>query len=90
MKIKSVAAIEGYTQLVAKDPYLTSFVKVDEVHGRIRVNIWTNEKNETLTVGTCLTHPKQGKTQLFRKHCSIAEALELLRHPRKHTGKGYR
>lgn len=42
------------------------------------------------TLGTALDHPIQGKTQLFRRNCSDEELIEILRDPRKHTGKGYK
>ena len=43
----------------------------------------------TGTVGTCLEHPKQGKTQLFRRNVSMSVLRQLLRTPRLHTGEGY-
>lgn len=43
----------------------------------------------TRTVGTCLEHPRQGRTQLFRRGVSDALLEEILRDPRVHTPKGY-
>ena len=43
----------------------------------------------TRTVGTCLEHPRQGRTQLFRRGVSDALLKEILRDPRVHTPKGY-
>ena len=35
-------------------------------------------------------HPKQGKTQLFRRNCTEKEVKQILKNPRTHTGKGYK
>lgn len=51
----------------------------------MRLNIYTT----TMTVGTCLNHPKKGKTQLFRKNVSMDELEEIYKNPRVHTNKGY-
>jgi len=50
-----------------------------------RINVyWT-----TGTVGTCIEHPRQGKTQLFRRNVNLATLREIFRDPRIHTGQGY-
>ena len=50
-----------------------------------RINVyWT-----TGTVGTCLNHPRQGKTQLFRRKVDVTLLREIFRDPRVHTGSGY-
>ncbi len=64
---------------------LISFTKTDEKKQVIRLNVYYT----TQTVGTALSHPYKGKTQLFRKDVSIKELEELFKNPRKHTGKGY-
>jgi len=51
----------------------------------VRLNIYTS----TMTVGTCLNHPKKGKTQLFRKNVTQAELTAIYKKPRVHTNKGY-
>jgi hypothetical protein len=43
----------------------------------------------TGVIGSYLHHPRQGKTQLFRKECDDDTALKIFRNPREHTGKGY-
>lgn len=43
----------------------------------------------TGVIGSYLKHPKQGKTQLFRKECSDEEVAKVFVDPRSHTGKGY-
>ena len=51
----------------------------------IRLNFWLS----TGTVGSYLDHPRQGKTQLFRRQISMSEASDIFSNPRQHTGKGY-
>ena len=51
----------------------------------IRLNFWLS----TGTVGSYLDHPRQGKTQLFRRQVSMSEASDIFSNPRQHTGKGY-
>jgi hypothetical protein len=43
----------------------------------------------TGTVGTCITHPSQGSTQLFRRNVALDLLKQLMRQPRVHTGAGY-
>lgn len=63
---------------------LMSFTKqLDE--SRARVNVYLT----TMTVGTCIMHPKHGKTQLFRRGVGYKELLKIFQNPRVHTGKGY-
>jgi len=50
-----------------------------------RINIYIT----TMTVGTCMDHPKKGKTQLFRKYVNDKELENIFKCPRLHTGKGY-
>ena len=53
--------------------------------GLNRINVyWT-----TGTVATCIVHPRQGPTQLFRRNMSLPGLRELMREPRTHTGAGY-
>jgi hypothetical protein len=51
----------------------------------VRMNIYYS----TMTVATCLNHPKKGKTQLFRKRVSMGLIEGLFYNPRLHTKKGY-
>ena len=51
----------------------------------VRLNFWLS----TGTVGSYLEHPRQGKTQLFRRNVDMREAREIFENPRKHTGRGY-
>ena len=50
-----------------------------------RINVYYT----TGTVGTCVDHPRQGRTQLFRRDVDMALLRELMRDPRLHTGTGY-
>ena len=52
----------------------------------MQLNIWCT----TGTVGSYLTHPRQGKRQLFRREVDSWGDLDgLFRNPRVHTGDGY-
>lgn len=53
--------------------------------GQTRINVYLT----TMTVATCLKHPKKGPTQLFRKKVTAQMLDEIFAYPRKHTGKGY-
>lgn len=79
---------KGIVEIESKDPYMRSFLVPSDL-GNCRVNVWRNDKNSRFTVGTALEHPTKGKTQLFRKGLTEKEVMELLKHPRRHTGKGY-
>ena len=50
-----------------------------------RINVYYT----TGTVGTCINHPRQGRTQLFRRGVSLSMLPEIFRDPRIHTGTGY-
>lgn len=50
-----------------------------------RINVYYSK----MTVATCINHPKQGNTQLFRKCVTFDELVEIFSKPRVHTGKGY-
>lgn len=49
--------------------------------GHQQINVWTS----TGTVGTYLNHPKQGKTQLFRRGVSRKLLTKIFTNPRVHT-----
>lgn len=79
--IDTVARQHGY---VCFD-YQEKIGMVSYSDGATRINIYLTK----MTVATCLNHPKQGPTQLFRRNVNIKELHEIFRYPRKHTGKGY-
>lgn len=59
---------------------MVSFTK-----NRMRINVY----HSRMTVGTCIDHPKKGKTQLFRKLVSKNLLNKIFEYPRTHTGAGY-
>lgn len=83
--IFALATENGWDPIEVKDPTMVSFLKF--MNGaRARINVWFT----TMTVGTYLEHPKQGKTQLFRRRVTEKELKLIFKNPRAHTGKGYR
>jgi hypothetical protein len=61
--------------------------KEDRNGDTMQLNVWCT----TGTVGSYLNHPRQGKTQLFRRNISSHGKLrKLLKKPRAHTNVGYR
>jgi len=57
-----------------------SFTRMDT-----RVNVYYT----TRTVGTCVHHPQQGKTQLFRRDVNLHMLNAIFADPRVHTDRGY-
>jgi len=53
--------------------------------GKERINIYLT----TMSVETTINHQK-GRNQMYRKDLNYKQVVDLLRNPRKHTGKGYR
>ena len=64
---------------------MISFAATDQKPPPTRINVYYT----TGTVGTCLDHPRQGKTQLFRRNVDLSLLAQLFRDPRLHTGTGY-
>ena len=52
---------------------------------RYEMHVWCT----TGTIATFLDHPRQGKTQLFRRNLDMAGLRKVLNNPRAHTGDGY-
>jgi len=52
----------------------------------VRINVYYT----TGTVGTCIDHPHQGKTQLFRRCVTVQILKQIFDNPRIHTDKGYK
>lgn len=71
-----------------KKSTMLSFFKEDQNNAKdvIRINVYYTRR----TVGTCLNHPTQGKTQLFRRNVNWEEMEKLFINPRTHTRKGYK
>jgi hypothetical protein len=79
------ASIEGVEEISFNPTSrLISFQKASDEEARINVYYTTR------TVGTALDHPRQSKTQLFRRECSPSEVIEIMKNPRVHTGRGYK
>ena len=81
-QIRFMANKLGWEEIALQEPNkLISFAKDDT-----RINIYYS----TMTVGTCLNHPKLGKTQLFRRNVSMRLLEIIFNNPRVHTTCGYR
>jgi len=79
--IASLADVEGWRQIDHQPKIkMVSFKK-----GKARINVYYT----TMTVGTCIDHPKKGKTQLFRRNVSMETLTKIFRNPRIHTQRGY-
>lgn len=78
--VRNVATSRGWTEIPSTDPTMLSFTRNGD-----RINVWYTKA----TVGTYITHPKQGKTQLFRRDVSLVMLARILNYPRVHTGRGY-
>lgn len=63
------------------DTYQLDFIKGDE-----RITIYLSK----MTVGTVVIHPKQGRTQLFRKGVGYKLLEQLFKNPRYHSDRGYK
>jgi hypothetical protein len=83
--VRSLAAFDNYKEIQHNS---TSRVIIfRNPSGSTQVNVYYT----TGTVGTCLNHPKQGKTQLFRRGVVNLDMLaEIFQNPRIHTGVGYK
>ena len=76
------AARAGLEELAVNEASrLVSFVTAEGV----KIHVYYTSR----TVATCLTHPQQGKTQLFRRDVDLELLKQLFRNPRQHTGRGY-
>jgi len=43
----------------------------------------------TCTIKTSINHPRQGKTQMFRRDVDLELYKKICKNPRAHTSKGY-
>lgn len=80
-KIDELATKNGYATI----DYQENIGLVSYSKDGVRVNVYLT----TMTVGTCLIHPKKKATQLFRKNVDLKALEEIFINPRVHTGKGY-
>jgi hypothetical protein len=81
-KIEELANANNYFRL----DYQDNIGMVSYSNGAVRTNIYLSK----MTVSTGLNHPKQGKTQMFRKNVTLVELAKIFENPRVHTNKGYK
>lgn len=82
-KVRGIAKSNGWSEIDHQENIgMISFSR----NGDERVNIYYTKG----TVGTCVNHPKQGRTQLFRRNVSLELLTGIFRKPRIHTRKGYK
>jgi hypothetical protein len=89
--IKKIAKENGWTKIKTINAGMYSFKKFLEC-GSARINIFYTKKSiikTKFTVATAINHPKQGKTQLFRRNVEIDLLEKIFINPRIHTKKGY-
>ena len=83
--VRGVAtAIEGVSEIDFNER--SRVISFRSAPDGVRINVYYT----TRTIGTCLSHPSQGATQLFRRDCTNEELVHILENPRDHTGKGYK
>ena len=96
--------LDNFSKVINTPSHLNSMISIGESHGwkvidwqsnigllsfekdKMRINVYITK----MTVGVCLNHPKQGKTQLYRKNVSMKLLNTIFENPRVHTGKGYK
>ena len=81
-RLDAIATSNGYSKL---DATSSTAPMASYRRGACRLNFWLT----TGTVGSYLDHPRQGKTQLFRRDIGMEEAEAIFQNPRIHTGRGY-
>jgi len=87
-EVKEIAKKEKWEPIEGvSDPYMVSFSRSFQGHPA-RINVWIGKRG--ITVGTYINHPKQGKTQLFRRHVTKKLMKKLFKNPREHTSHGYK
>lgn len=80
-KVKKISEEKGWRFIEFQENIgMASFTK-----NQNRINIYLTK----MTVGSCIKHPKKGKTQLFRKNCTLKDIQDIFKNPRVHTGFGY-
>jgi hypothetical protein len=83
--IRSIATSHDYEEIS-----LNETSRVISFRGGPKKSTRINVYYTTGTVGTCLNHPKRGKTQLFRRNITTLDLLtKIFAEPRVHTGDGY-
>lgn len=87
-EIRQIAKASGLREIFYnEESRVVSFVPArGNTNPLTRLNVYFT----TMTVGTCIDHPFQGKTQLFRRNVTLEQLKEIALDPRIHTGQGYR
>lgn len=82
LTIRGIAEQHGWNFVKEyREPPMLSFVKDNS-----RINVFYN----SMTVATVINHPKQGRTQLFRRKVNNDLLKQIFKNPRVHTPKGYK
>lgn len=85
-KVRQCATDFDWTEVDYQDKIgMVSFKKLIK-NNPVRINVYLT----TGTVATALSHPKYGKTQMFRKLVPYSMLCQIFKNPRLHTDKGYR
>ena len=81
--VRRSAARAGWSEIYFNATSKVVSFKKDSYSARINVYYSTG------TVGTCIDHPRQGKTQLFRRNVDLVMLNTIFDDPRVHTDRGY-
>lgn len=82
-QVRDIARYNGWNEISLQENIgMISFARNDHE----RINVYYTRG----TVGTCVNHPKQGKTQLFRRNVGVDLLTKLFEKPRLHTRLGYK
>lgn len=86
IEMRKMALLLGWDHCERKDETkMLSFFR-SSGERKPRINVYYS----TMTVGTCIDHPVQGATQLFRRDVTMQELKKIFSNPRVHTNKGYK
>eukprot|EP00873_Tetraselmis_striata_P015505 jgi/Tetstr1/435769/TSEL_024662.t1 len=85
-QVRTLVAQHRLTELLFNETNrVISFVSRQTEEGTVRIHVYYT----TGTVGTCLEHPGLGRTQIYRRGCTLEQLAEIMSNPRAHTEKGY-
>lgn len=84
-KIRDMAQELGWREL----DFQANISLIRFYRANVTVREYLNIYFTRMTVGTCIEHPKKGRTQLFRRHVNPAMMRAIMQNPRVHTGEGY-
>lgn len=75
----------SFHKVLDESTVLEKFFRKYKEGTQCRINIYYTK----MTVATALTHPKKGRTQLFRKNVTDDVLNKIFQDPRTHTRSGY-